>query len=487
MVILKDARATALEVLIQVERKGQKIDQALEQAYGEGLSVKDRGLVTELVYGVLRHRNRLDWALGQFCRKPIQKLSPTLRNILRMGAYQILFLDRIPARAAVDEAVDLTQRKGARGLGGFVNAVLRSLDRDRAAITYPDFKTDPVRYLSVFYSHPEWMVNRWLNRYGPERTVALCQVNNQIPPVTLRTNTLLTTRESLEAQLKNEGMDVESCAVSPLALRIKDGIVTESAAYREGWFYIQDEAAQLVVFGLAPRPGEVILDACAAPGGKTTHMAQVMANEGRIIALDLKAQRLELVRENCQRLGIRIVECLLGDARDTKILKGSQQALPGAAAGAGGHLPAGRQVGGATAPHGPPDQKDLQFDRVLVDAPCSGLGVLRRNPEGKWTKTEDLIHRYGKLQLEILEGVSPWLKEGGVLMYSTCSTEPEENEQVVRRFLSAHPEYRIQNLQEDLPPAASSMITPEGFLSTLLNRESMDGFFAAKLVKRGSG
>jgi 16S rRNA (cytosine967-C5)-methyltransferase len=451
MAILKDARTTALEALIRVERKGQKPDQALEQVFGEGISDKDRGLVTELVYGVLRHRNRLDWVLGQFCRKSIRGLSPTLRNILRMGAYQILFLDRIPARAVVDEAVDLTQRKGARGLGGFVNAVLRSLDRDRASINYPDLKTDPVRYLSVFYSHPEWMVNRWLERYGPERTMALCQANNEIPPVTLRTNTLLTIRESLESQLKNEGVDVEDCVVSPLALRVKDGVATQAAAYRKGWFYIQDEAAQLVVYGLAPKPGEVILDACAAPGGKTTHMAQVMGNQGRIIALDLKAQRLELIRENCQRLGIKIVECLLGDARTVKALK------------------------------------NLKFDRILVDAPCSGLGVLRRNPEGKWTKTEDLVHRYARLQLEILEGVSPWLKEGGVLMYSTCSTEPEENEGVVGRFLSAHPEYRVQNLKEDLPATASSMTTPEGFFSTLLNAELMDGFFAAKLIKKIKG
>lgn len=451
MVILKDARTAALEALIQVERKGQMVDQVLEQAYGEGLSVRDRGLVTELVYGVLRHRNRLDWALGQFCRKPIQRLSPTLRNILRMGAYQILFLDRIPARAVVDEAVGLTRKKGAQGLSGFVNAVLRSLDRDRETISYPDSETDPVRHLSVSYSHPEWMVGRWLKRYGPERTMALCQANNEIPPVTLRVNTLWATREALAAKLKGEGVEVEACAVSPLALRIKDGIVMESAAYRKGWFYVQDEAAQLVVLGLAPRPGEVILDACAAPGGKTTHMAQVMAHRGRIIALDVKAQRLELVRENCQRLGIRTVECHLGDARRIKAFK------------------------------------NIKFDRILVDAPCSGLGVLRRNPEGKWTKTAALIHRYARLQYEILEGVSPWLKEGGVLMYSTCSTEPEESEQVVRKFLSAYPEYQIQNLREDLPPAASSMVIPEGFLSTLWNSESMDGFFAAKLVKRGSG
>jgi 16S rRNA (cytosine967-C5)-methyltransferase len=338
-----------------------------------------------------------------------------------------------------------------KGLSGFVNAVLRSLDRDRASITYPDLKTDPVRYLSVFYSYPEWMVSRWLKRYGPERTMVLCQANNQIPPVTLRTNTLLTTRESLEAQLKNEGVEVEGCAVSPPAVKVKNGVATQSAACCKGWFYVQDEAAQLVVMGLAPKPGEVVLDACAAPGGKTTHMAQAMDDQGRIMALDLKAQRLQLVRENCERLGIRIVECLLGDSRTVKGLK------------------------------------NLKFDRILVDAPCSGLGVLRRNPEGKWTKTEDLIHHYARLQLEILEGVSPWLKEGGVLMYSTCSTEPEENEEVVRKFLSTHPEYRIQNLKEDLPPAASSMITPEGFLSTLLNTESMDGFFAAKLIKQIGG
>jgi len=458
MVIVQDARRAVLEVLIRIERKGYKVDQlalgGLEQAYGEGLSDRDRGLMTELIYGVLRHRSRLDWVLGRFCQKPIQRLSPTLRNILRMGAHQFLFLDKIPAWAVVDESVNLTQQKGIKGMSGFVNGVLRSLDRERETVSYPDPEADLVRHLSIYYSHPEWMVSRWLKRYGPGRTVALCQANNEIPPVTLRTNTLLTTRETLLSQLKSEGFEMQACAVSPLGLKVKGGFIANSVAYRKGWFYIQDEAAQLVVLAMAPRRGELILDACAAPGGKTTQMAQAMADQGRIIALDVKAPRLDLVRQNCGRLGVRIVECCQGDARDPKILK---------------------------------DRRfNRNFDRILVDAPCSGLGVLRRNPEGKWTKTEALIHHYAQLQFEILEGVSPLLREGGVLVYSTCSIEPEENEQVVERFLKAHPEYSVSDLRNDLPASASSMVTPEGFLFTLLNQESMDGFFAAKLVKKAT-
>ncbi|HLB02899.1 MAG TPA: 16S rRNA (cytosine(967)-C(5))-methyltransferase RsmB [Nitrospiria bacterium] len=446
--MLQDARKTALEVLIQIERGGHMADPILEKAYGKGgLTVRDRGLVTELVYGVLRHRNQLDWVLGQFCQKPVERLSPTLRNILRVGAYQLLFLNRIPARAVVDEAVGLTQRKGAKGLSGFVNAVLRSLDREKSIISYPDPASDLVQHLSIRYSHPEWMIRRWLKRYGPERTQAICQANNEVPPVTLRTNTLVTTRDELWAELRNREVETEPCTLSPLGLKTRGGAVMETVSYRKGWFYVQDEAAQLVVLALGPRRGEIILDACAAPGGKTTHIAQVMANQGRIIALDVKAQRLRLIRQNCERLGVTNVECFTGDARDLRKLT------------------------------------DQQFDRILVDAPCSGLGVLRRNPEGKWYKTEELIPRYARLQSEILEGVSPQLREGGILLYSTCSTEPEENEQVVRGFLKAHPEYHIQDLRDYLAPSASSMITPEGFIFTLFNKESMDGFFAARLTK----
>ena len=221
----------------------------------------------------------------------------------------------------------------------------------------------------------------------------------------------------------------------------------KTVAYRKGGLYVQDEASQLVVLALGPKPREIILDACAAPGGKTTQIAQVMANQGRIIALDVQEKRLGLIRQNCERLQVTMVQCLKGDARE---------------------------LGKLT---------DLQFDRILVDAPCSGLGVLRRNPEGKWYKTEELILHYARLQSEILEGVSPHIRKGGTLLYSTCSTEPEENEQVVKGFLKAHKEYHIQDLRDYLPPSATSMITPEGFLFTLFNEESMDGFFAARLTQ----
>lgn len=448
MAILQDARKMALEALIKIERGKHRANQVLIEGWGKSrLGVRDRRLVTELVYGVLRHRNRLDWVLGQFCRRPIMRLSPTLRNILRLGAYQLLFLDRIPPRAVVDEAVGLTQRKGAKGLSGFVNAVLRSLDREQAAISYPDRSTDLVRHISICYSHPPWMVSRWLQRYGPERTMVICLANNEVPPVTLRTNTLLTTRERLCAQLRHRGGSIEACKVSPLGLKTRGEAVFQSSPYRKGWIYVQDEAAQLVVLALAPRPGEMILDACAAPGGKTTHIAQGMANQGRIIAMDIDAERLKMVGENCERLGVRIVQCLSGDAREVETLT------------------------------------ELQFDRILVDAPCSGLGVLRRNPDGKWHKNEDLIHRYAQLQSEILDAVSPRLRKAGILLYSTCTIEPEENEQVVEGFLKTHPEFDIQDLRGYLPRSASSMITPEGFLFTLFNKESMDGFFAARLIK----
>lgn len=449
--IPQDARKVALEALIKIERGICKANEALEQVY-DTLSPQDRGLLTELVYGVLRHRNRLDWVLGQFCKESVDRLSPTVKNILRLGAYQLLFLDKIPSHAAVDEAVRLTKGKDARGLSGFVNAVLRSIDRGRQAITYPDPSGDRVQHLSIFYSHPEWMIRRWLQRYGPEQTSVICQANNEIPPVTLRVNTPLTTREELWADLKNQGLEVEPCAVSPLGLKVKDGAVLHTSAYQKGWFYIQDEAAQLVVVALDPKPGEVILDACAAPGGKTTHMAQNMANQGRIIALDIQEQRLERIRQNCQRLGVRIVETRLGDARKSATLF-----------------------------------KDLQFDRILIDAPCSGQGVLRRNPEGKWAKTEDLIPHYAKLQSEILEAVSPRLKEGGVLVYSTCSIEPEENERVVEAFVRQHPEYRVQDLHADFPASVFSLITRQGFLFTLFNQYSMDHFFVAKLIKESKG
>lgn len=445
---MPEARQTALEILVRLERSHRQIDGVFPRVVQRHkLDERDRRLVTELVYGVLRQRARLDWVLGQFCRKPLEKLSPMLRNILRLGAYQLLFLERVPPRAVVHEAVRLTRRQGLGDADGFVNAVLRVLQRTSSAIPFPDAGVDPVGHLTVSGSHPEWMVRRWLEHYGLERTEALCRANNSEAPLAVRTNTLRIPRAELLDWFCKQGLEPVACRLSPWGLKIRRGLLTDTQAHRDGWFYIQDEAAQLVVAALDPQPGEHILDTCAAPGGKTTHMAQLMSNRGHIVAVDSGKQRLERLRQNCARLGMQIVQPVEADIRSW----------------ASAHK--------------------RNYDRILVDAPCSGMGVLRRHPEGKWRKTEDLIFQSARRQFRILDAVSTRLRPGGVLVYSTCTTEPEENEQVVTRFLAAHPEYQIQDLREVFPDPLAPLLTAEGFLTTLWNQDSMDGFFVARLTK----
>ncbi len=419
------------------------------ELHSPDLKSLDRAFITELVYGVLRRREYLDWAIGRFTTHR-RRQSVKLKNLLRLGAYQILFLDRVPASAAVNESVRLAKTLGEKAIAGFVNAVLRAMSRAET-IPLPDPAEDPIRHISVKYSHPEWLVTRWLPRLGPEKTIALCAANNEIPPVTVRVNPMRTTRDALSAELKRAGIDVTSCRISSSGLMLR-GVahLTELPAYQRGDFYVQDEAAQLVGFAVSPKPGERILDACAAPGGKSTHLAELMGDRGEIVAADAGAKRLERVVENAGRLGLASIRPVVADV--TRDL---------AAFG------------------------DTPYDRILVDAPCSGLGVLRRNPEAKWYKTEAVIGKMAALQLKILDQVAPTLKHGGVLVYSTCTTEPEENENVVGSFLARHPDFRLESLQSLWPE--SGLVTPEGTLNTILNPYQMDQFFAARLIKPAKG
>ena len=370
---------------------------------------------------------------------------------MRLGAYQIFFLDRVPASAAVNESVRLAKTLGGKAIAGFVNAVLRAMTRAET-IPLPDPADDPILHLSVKHSHPEWLVKRWLPRLGPEQTIALCAANNEIPPVTVRVNPLKTTRDALSAELKRAGIDVMSCRVSSSGLMLR-GVahLTELPAYQRGEFYVQDEAAQLVGLAVDPKPGERILDACAAPGGKSTHLAELMGDRGEVVAADAGAKRLKRIVENAGRLGHTSIRPVVADVtRDSSAL-------------------------GKTA-----------YDRILVDAPCSGLGILRRNPEAKWYKTEAVIGTMAMLQLKILDKVAPLLKHGGVLVYSTCTTEPEENENIVGSFLARHPDFQIDSLRP-LWPESPGLVTPEGYLNTILNPYQMDHFFAARLIKQAKG
>lgn len=412
------------------------------------LSPEDRALVQELFYGVLRHRSALDWRLAACSTRRWGQVALPVRTILRLGAYQLSFLDRIPPHAAVHESVDLAKAVAGEGDAGFTNAVLRALERRKNELVVPDLLNHPIDHLTAEYSHPVWLVRRWLKRFGLQRTLALCRADNAVPPTTLRVNPLRVTRERLIEVLAKEGVIAEPTRVSPQGLVLRTGSPTAPRAFAQGWYYVQDEAAQLVSLAVAPLPGERILDACAAPGGKSIHLAELMGDRGEIVAVDAKPERLALVEENCRRMAVKSIRTVVADL-----------SRPDEAARLG------------------------RFDRILVDAPCTGLGVLRRHPEAKWHKTEPLITRFAAKQRAILDAVAPLLKPGGVLVYSTCSTEREENEDRVDAFVRSHAGWTVQNLREVLPPPAASLLTSQGALSTLGNPFDMDHFFAARLVR----
>jgi 16S rRNA (cytosine967-C5)-methyltransferase len=460
-----DARFIALQALVELDdahgRRTPRADDVVDRLLRmTPLDARDRGLAWELVFGVLRYRLSLDWRLAHVADRPLDRLPSIVRAALRLGAYQLLYLTRVPPSAAVNESVRLVKSKHAarggatprppgRDWSGFVNAVLRGLLR-KASPAIPDLDADPIAALSLRYSAPEWLTRRWIERLGVPRAEQLCRQTVEIPPVTIRTNVIRTGRPELERALRDAGYEFRPARVSPVGLVLKKGEsispVVGLPEFRAGWFYIEDEAAQLVPLLLDPRPGERILDACAAPGGKTTHLAAQMENRGEIIAVDKSAIRLQLLEDNGRRLGVEIIRTVVADAAHD--LRGS-----------------GAQL----------------FDRILVDAPCSSLGVLRRHPEAKWYRQPLALSHYQASQLKILKMAAKRLRPRGVLVYSTCSTEPEENEDVIEEFCRTEADFRRESVGSFLPAHARDLVTAQGYFSTALNSDSMDGFFAARL------
>jgi|SRR5687768_96163 16S rRNA (cytosine967-C5)-methyltransferase len=449
------ARLLAFRILQDIERTGAPADETTNRALSAAhVEPRDRGLTVELVYGVLRHRGTLDWRLDLVSDRPMERLPLPIRTGLRLGAYQLMYLDRIPASAAVNESVALAKTVRGRDWSGLVNAILRSLQREQAP-PWPDPTTNPVNAYAVRYACPQWLVERWIARFGTADAERLCQTTVTIPPLTLRVNTLRSTREALRAQFLKAGVESQPTAVSPTGLILtKQGGITDLPLFHEGAFYVEDEAAQLVAPILDAQPGERILDACAAPGGKATHLAAIMQDRGEIIACDQSTARLDLLADNCRRLGVSIIAPVQMDAAR---LEGP----------------------------GPSRQSILSkpFDRILVDAPCSGFGVLRRHPEAKWHKDEALVIQQQARQLAILTHVSPLLRPGGIIVYSTCSTETEENEHVIERFCAGHPDFSREPVMAWLPLAGRHLVNAYGDLSTMLSSQSMDRFFAARLRK----
>jgi 16S rRNA (cytosine967-C5)-methyltransferase len=441
------ARRVALEVLTRVEG-GAAFSNVLLQRAGERLDEEERGLASELVLGTLRHRLRLDRALRHFLRHPLESLPPLIQSILRLGAYQILFLSRVPKPVAVSTSVDLAKQVGHAGTASLVNAVLRRLSLEGEP-PLPPVDEDPVEYLSIAYSHPSWLTRRWVERFGFEGARALCEANNRTPPTCLRVNLLRTTRQEVLSRLQGAGVHAEASPYLNEAVRVHGGPVGErQRLFEEGLVSFQDEGAMAVVHALNPSPGWVVIDACAAPGGKTTHIGEWMRNEGRILALDIHPGKLQALSRHCARLGIEIVEAHHLDAR-----------------GAGKRFPA-------------------MADGVLVDAPCSGLGVVRRRPEVKWRVRPEDLRELQKLQVELLEGVAGALKPGGVLVYSVCTLEPEETEEVINLFLRRFPGFSPDDLTPYLPfplQEGQGEMARQGRIFLSPHLHGTDGFFIARM------
>ena len=443
-------RRAAFDVLYRIEKERSYADILINRELTGGtLQGPDRGLFTELVYGTLRRQGTLDHIIGQFSRQPLGKLERNVLLLLRNGLYQIFYLDRVPVSAAVNETVKLAHTIAPRA-AGFINAVLRRADRERDAIRYPNRDRDPAGYLAARHSHPRWLAETWVRQLGVEEAERLAEAMSAAAPFTLRVNSLKGDRDGVIGRLAAEGVVAVPTEFSPDGLRVTGHIhLPLLSSFREGLFTVQDESSQLAARLLAPRPGEKLLDLCAAPGGKTTHLAQLMENRGSIVACDTAQKKLVLIEETAARLGIGIIT--------TRLLDASRPPLPFAAG---------------------------EFDRVLVDAPCSGLGVLRRNPEGKWWKSAENIAELAALQKTLLRNAAAMLRPGGTLVYATCSTSREENEQVMEDFLSQTADFVLEDGRE-LFPEWHDLFTGEGYFRSWPHRHGMDGFFAARLRKKG--
>ncbi len=436
------ARVVAARVLERVARDAAFADLALDAELSRRpLGARDIGLATEIVYGTLRWQRYLDWILQPHAKRRLDTLDIRPLVLLRLAVYQIVFLERVPAFAAVNDAVSLARRPDKPGVERFVNAVLRSFARRGEREREPKPPADRVDALATRWSHPTWLAARWIARRGEDEAVALMRAMNERPPLTVRANTLRTTRDALAERLRTqERVEIAPTSYAPEGLRVDGGGAPAAwPAFQDGWLAVQDESSMLVSHLLAPRAGETIADACAAPGTKTTHLAQLMDDRGRIVAFDPQPARLARVADACARLGVTIVETTDGTAE-------------------------------ALAPRFP-----SACDGVLVDAPCSNLGVLRRNPEVKWRRDAADVTANGERQRAILGAAASMVKPGGRLVYATCSLEPEENDAVAAWLVETHADFAIDT-PADFPIAPDDA----GFVRCLPHRHGTDGFTAVR-------
>ena len=444
----KNVRQLAAEILHKVESQKAYADLLLDHNLRTaGLNEVDRGLLTELTYGTLRWRAKIDAKLMPFLKRSLSETDSFNRNLLRITLYQLLFLDKIPAYAAVNEAVEIAKIMQPRS-AGFVNGVLRNFLRQKDQHGKGEAVQSSASNLAEEYSHPQWLVDRWLSYFGSEQAKALMLASNQRAPLVVRVNQLSTTRAELLARWQAVGIIAKPGILTPQAIRLPLGATIEALpGYSEGHFQVQSEASQLISHLVGPTMGETILDACAAPGGKATHLAELSGDRGKVIALDTSARGIVRIAQNAERLRLVSLQAIRADA---------SKALLGDIAG--------------------------PYDRIIVDAPCSGLGTLRSHPEIKWQRNDSDIARLAALQAVILQTMAQYLKTRGILVYSTCTLTVDENEQVIENFLRHNSQFELTNAARYLPESARQMVRDKYF-QALPQRDDTDGFFAARMRK----
>ncbi len=440
-------RDLAIDILCQWERDQRPVDQLLDgrQHQEELADPRDQQLLFALVHGVIRWRGYLDWVLGRFSRHPLDKMKPRTRQALRVGTFQLMFMDRIPPAAAINETVAaLKQRRQPGWLTGFVNGVLRTIARQQPHLPRP-WEQDSHLPATARFSHPQWLINRWEKRYGQEGCGAICRANNRLPVLCLWVNSRLISRAALQAMFAAAGIAARPGLFSPEALLLDDfdGAISGLPGYVQGLFQVQGEAAQMAGRLLMPlQPGNSYLDGCAGLGGKTCQIARELPAGAELLAVEPDRLRIQRLRDNLARLQL---------ADRVRIIRDRLENINGT------------------------------FNGILLDAPCSGLGVIGRHPDIRWNRTAADPGRYQKKQLALLDSAAHLLAPAGLLVYVTCSTEPEENELVIEKFLAAHPEFTLENGQDLLP---KQLVDQAGFFRTLPGAQGPDGFFGARLRKK---
>jgi 16S rRNA (cytosine967-C5)-methyltransferase len=442
-----NVRKKAVDILVRVELDKAYADILLNQVLQRGtISAKDRSLLTEIVYGTLRWRGRIDFYLQQLTRRSFEETDPFIKNLLRITLYQISFLDRVPEYAALNEAVSLAKMHSGSRVSGFVNGIFRNFIRTNRTATSPDPDSGAVAALADYWSHPEWLIDEWIAYLGRAHVTPLLAANNRQAPLVLRVNICRTDRQALLRAFKSHGIDALPTNWSPQGIVVHSQVPIERlSGFEEGFFQVQGEASQLISYLLDPHSGEKILDACAAPGGKTTHIAELMNDKGQVTATDRSPKGIVKINENAVRLGLKSIRTMPADMT--------------------------KQVAAA---------QDSTYDRILVDAPCSGLGTLRSHPEIKWNRGIADVVRLSDLQRKILGQAASYLKPEGVLVYSTCTLTAHENEKVVNEFLACHREFVLEDAAGYLPDQAKQLVKGKYFMA-LPHKHDTDGFFAARL------